>query len=248
MVPQAVAHWALNFGDRLVLSVFVDDAAVGTYNLAYQFALPASLAVVAINQAVMPRYARAGRDGGSIGASVTDHLLLVGAIGMGVSLLGPALLDVLAPATYDAAVPLVPIIVLGITFFGWYLVPMDRIVLVVGHTRWVWIPTAIAAALNILLNFAAIPALGITAAAVNTAIAYGALLVMMQIYASRMNPGFDWLQPLDLLMGALPLVGAVVVGLMFIPTGNAGGVALRSGVAFAGFASMFAVRTLRARA
>jgi O-antigen/teichoic acid export membrane protein len=179
LLPHALSHWVLNLSDRIVLGAFVDHAQVGIYNLAYQAAAPISLVVVAAHQGVMPIYARAAADASvrpALSRVATFHVHLTGWLGLAAILLAPPVIVALFPAAYAGAAPLVPWIAVGYVLFGLYVVPMDSLSLMVGRTRWLWIPTLVAATLNVALNLVLVPRFGAYAAAVSTAASYGALL------------------------------------------------------------------------
>jgi O-antigen/teichoic acid export membrane protein len=188
IVPHALSHWALTLSDRLILGTYLDQAQVGVYSLAYQVAALVSLLSVAINQAVMPIYARASRSPGradALSGTVTFQVLAVAFLGLGAATLGPPVLMALVPSAYWEAASLVPLLVLGAVLFGWYYVPMDSIVLVQGRTRSLFVWTMIAAAANVILNLIFVPRYGATAAAASTAVGYGLLLILMLAYARR---------------------------------------------------------------
>jgi O-antigen/teichoic acid export membrane protein len=198
MLPHALLHWGLGLSDRVILGTFVEPAALGVYSLAYQFVTPVSMLVVALNQAIMPRYARASvarSDLPSLRGVVTQQALVVGLLGLGAALLVPPTIRLLLPDTYWGAADLVPMIALGITLFGLYLIPMDYIVLVAGRTQWIWVATLVAALTNVGLNLVLVPRFGIFAAAWNTAAGYGALLLAIYVYM-RLAAGeqirYDW--------------------------------------------------------
>lgn len=180
LLPHTISHWILGVSDRIVLGAFISAAGVGVYNLAYQLAAAAALIVVAVHQGVMPVYAEAGtqtlvrRD---LGRVATFQLYLTVLIGLAVALVGPPLIAILFPPSYAAAGVLIPWIAVGYAFYGLYLIPMDSLSVMIGRTRWLWVPTAIAAAVNLGLNLALVPRYGATAAAIDTALAYGALLI-----------------------------------------------------------------------
>ena len=70
---------------------------------------------------------------------------------------------------------------------------MNIITMVVGNTRRVWLITVSAAAVNVLLNLLLVPAFGTLAAAINTTIGYGFLLLGVFLYSRRMcHPPIDW--------------------------------------------------------
>jgi O-antigen/teichoic acid export membrane protein len=249
LLPHAMSHWALNLSDRLVLGGIAGPESVGIYNVAYQLAASVSLLAVAVHQGVMPLYAEA-----SSKAELRAHLRdlatyqvhLIAVAGAAVALLGPTVVVLFFPASYRDAAQLIPLITLGYVFFGLYLVPADSISLLLGKTRWLWVPSSLAAATNIILNLLLVPSLGATAAALDTAIAYGVLLAGVSLYRRRLQGatiGYDLAR-----MAAGLGVAAGVTGLAMVMAPNpasADGLAVRiGGLAFIGGILLVAHRTI----
>lgn len=188
LVPHALSHWALALSDRAVLGAYVSASQIGIYNLAYQLAVPIGVLAVGMNQGIMPIYAEATHDDirrRELGGLASRQVVLTLLLGMAVALLGPPIIRLVMPAEFSGSAALVPWIAAGYTFFGLYFLPMNAVSVMAGKTRWVWTSTVAAGSVNIALNLATIPTFGITAAAVNTAIAYGVLLVLLVAYQYR---------------------------------------------------------------
>jgi O-antigen/teichoic acid export membrane protein len=189
LLPHSLAHWGLNLSDRIVLMASVGPADVGVYNVAYQLAAPIGLALIALRQGLMPMYAAASEDPAlrsQLAKIATVQVHVSGLIGLAVGLLGPLLVFAAFPAGYSAAVEYIPWIALGLTLFGIYLVPVDALSLMLGATRWIWLPTAAAAIANVTLNVLLIPRFGAIVAAINTAVAYGILLAGISLLRRAM--------------------------------------------------------------
>jgi O-antigen/teichoic acid export membrane protein len=188
LVPHALSHWALALSDRTVLGAYVSQSQIGIYNLAYQLAMPIGVLAVAMNQGIMPIYAEATHDEvrrRELGGLASRQFLLTCLLGMTVALLGPPTIRLVMPADFFPAAGLLPWIAAGYVFFGLYFLPMNAVSVMAGKTRWVWTSTVVAGATNIALNLATVPTFGTAAAAVNTAIAYGLLLLLLLWYQYR---------------------------------------------------------------
>jgi O-antigen/teichoic acid export membrane protein len=114
---------------------------------------------------------------------------------MAVGLLGPPVIRGALPAEYVSAVDYVPWIAVGAGFFGMYLIPMNAIAVMTGHSRWVWVCTVVAVTANVSLNLTFVPIYGALAAAVSTAIAYGVLLggvYILMLRTCQPPLAFDW--------------------------------------------------------
>jgi O-antigen/teichoic acid export membrane protein len=188
LIPHALSHWALALSDRAILGAYVGASQIGIYNLAYQLAVPMGMLTVAMNQGIMPIYAEATHDSTrrrELGGLASRQFVLTCLLGLTVALLGPPTIRIVMPDEFDSAANLLPWIAAGYTFFGLYLLPMNAVAVMAGKTRWVWTSTVAAGIVNITLNLITIPTFGTTAAAVNTAIAYAVLLLLLLAYQYR---------------------------------------------------------------
>src|SRR6185312_16770364 len=94
---------------------------------------------------------------------------------VGISLLAPPYIRATFPTSTFNAIPVVPLLAIGIVLYGCYLI-VNIGVTVSRKTRMTPIICTIAAALNIGLNFWFIPEYGIVGAGVTTVIGYAVLL------------------------------------------------------------------------
>ncbi len=138
---------------------------------------------------------------------------------LAVALLAPCLVGFAAPSAYAGAAPLIPWLALGYAFLGLYYIPMNGRSLGMGHTRFVWVATALAAGTNVGLIFVLVPAYGIEAAAIASAIGYLVLLLAVGWHSrSPLNPvRYEW----RLLLRASAVVSAVYIGAT-LTTGTTG--------------------------
>jgi O-antigen/teichoic acid export membrane protein len=195
--------------DRAILAANVPVSEVGVYYLAYLASLPVALVAIALSQATQPLFVEAGLpeglDANLRPATAAQCVLIVGtAVAVGV--LGPVLTMLVLPADYAGAIQFIPWLAAGACFFGLYLIPMNAISITAGKTGRVWVITMIAAAINVVLNLALVPELGAIAAAVNTSVGYGILLIGILLYMRRVC---DPPVPFDL--GRIAL-GVIAVG------------------------------------
>jgi O-antigen/teichoic acid export membrane protein len=186
LLPHLVAHWALNVSDRIILAANSGTDVVAVYGVAQQFAAPTLIIVSAMSKAAMPRYFQPEtNDSSHLRQLLTHQAVLVMITCFAAALLAPIGIELFAPPPYSLAGTLVGWVILGFGFFGLYLGPMNIVSLVSGRTTWVWI-TAVAAALaNVALNIVLVPTYGATAAAVNTAIGYAILALLIHLYVRR---------------------------------------------------------------
>jgi O-antigen/teichoic acid export membrane protein len=207
LLPHILSHWALQLADRLVLVMLVSSSAVGIYTLAATMALPVMIAVQSLNQGFMPTYARAGWKPEAVAVierTVVIQVAIVASGALGGALLGPPLVETLAAEEYSAAAALVPWIALGYGFLGLYYIPMNGATLMAGRSGFAWVATAVSAAANLGLLLLLVPAYGIKAAAIASAIGYLVLLVTISVYAdARPNPiRYRWSEIVPIIVAA----------------------------------------------
>jgi O-antigen/teichoic acid export membrane protein len=164
--------------DRLLIGYFFGASAVGIYTIVYQLATALTLFVQPVTTAYFPEFSRLIEDG-RIEECLEYHRagvryfvgLCLPAVA-GLYLVGPQIIELLATeAVADASVVLLPIIGMGIFFFG-----LDQVygVLMTAseRTATLALTRGSAAIANILLNLALIPEFGIVGAAIATTITY----------------------------------------------------------------------------
>ena len=188
LIPHALSHWGLSVSDRAILGAYVPTQEVGAYYLAYLLCLPISLIAIAMSQATQPIFAEADPTAGRLGELrrvIASHAVLIVLVGTAIALLGPPFVVQFLPSDYAMAATLMPWLALGTVLYGQYMMPTNGIILMGGRTRYLWLITGVAAATNIGLNLIFVPSAGTLAAAINTTIGYGVLLVGVFLHMRR---------------------------------------------------------------
>jgi len=189
LLPHMVSSWALQLADRIVLVGLITATSLGHYTLASNLTLPVLIIAGGFAQSSMPTFAHFGVGGQSSAAlrRLIGHLTsIICATGLAAALLLPVGINDALPSSYYPAAALCGWLALGFTFAGLYLIPMNTISLIAGRTRWVWIITFTAAAVNITLLYLWVPTGGARAAAIATAIAYALLLLGVSAYSVKL--------------------------------------------------------------
>lgn len=176
MVPQQLSGFILGLGDRVVVRHVIGSAAVGRYSVAYNLGNLGFILLVLVNQAWMPRiYAVADREARSrLLASSRDmmNLLLIPVV-FGLAAWAPLVLGVWVPQSFHPAelTPIVAIIAICTFPFGQFVSNL-RALMSEGRTGRAAVATLVAAVVNIGLNIAMVPYLGITGSAIATVLSY----------------------------------------------------------------------------
>jgi len=246
VLPHMMAQWVLSWSDRWLLERILDLDAVAIYHMAYLPALGVLLLGGALNRAWYPmlyrqlealdtavagpgptRFSSAERSaeapktvpGHAIWSALQDEsyafVATLAGLGGAVALWAGELLRVLPLDGYGDSPGLVAITVAGTTASLLYLLPHN---LLYHHRRTDRIPwlTGAAAGLNLILNLALIPWLGLWGAAVATVLAYALLAALFWLTAYRVSRP---LLPVDALLSAIApglacLAVATLLGLL----------------------------------
>ena len=214
MVPQQLSGFILGIGDRVVVRHILGSAAVGRYSVAYNLGNLGFILLVLVNQAWMPRiYAVADREARSrLLASSRDmmNLLLIPVV-CGLAAGAPLVLAVWVPKSFDPAqlTPIVAIIAICTFPFGQFVANL-RALMSEGKTGRAAVATLIAAAVNIGLNIAMVPFLGITGSAIATVLSYAlcARLTRPSVSSGLQVPGASVLLR-SLIVGAVAFTLAI---------------------------------------
>ncbi len=179
LLPIGYTMWVLNASDRIFLTHYGTLADVGIYSVAYNLGHLFIPLFVRPFQVMYPARASELYNKGDLKnldrlfrySSKASLVLVIPAM-TGFSVLAVPIFRYLTTEDFLPGAHLVPLIALGYTFhiFGYYF---DITMRLVDKPAWVTINRAVAATVNILLNFLLIPQWGIAGAAVSTTLSFG---------------------------------------------------------------------------
>jgi O-antigen/teichoic acid export membrane protein len=215
MIGYELAGVILNVGDRYVIEALLGSGPLGLYSAAYNMCeYVRSIFILSIGQAVVPIYMRMWADRGPeptrdfLGQSLRQYVLLAAPVMAGVSAIGSELLPFLASDRYEGGVVVLPSVIAGMVFSGATAITGAGLFL---HKRTATIMTLVvsAAVLNVGLNLALIPRVGILGAALATLVSYAALLAATTAFSQRqLEVALPW--------GALARAGLVALGMYVV--------------------------------
>jgi O-antigen/teichoic acid export membrane protein len=201
LVPSALALWVTNLGDRLMLQWLLPaDSSLsqtGLYALAVNIGSVMVLIFTAF-QTAWPAFAysiSAEKDAKRAYAYVLTYLMLLASwAAIGLSLLAPWIVQILAPKnqSFWPASEAVPALAYSSVFYAGF------IVVTIGagrtkNTRFNWVAAAAAALFNFSLNLWLIPAYGMLGAAYATLSAYALLMLVRTWNAQHIYPvPYQW--------------------------------------------------------
>jgi O-antigen/teichoic acid export membrane protein len=207
--PVLLCGWVIDASDRYILEIFKSRDEVGFYSLAYRFAQVMSIAVSAFSMGWAPlRYRIFERpDAQAVYRRIaTAYMILISFLGVAIAVFAEEIVDVVAPPSYAKAAGVVPLLVFAYALQGLYYFMVTGMGVMKRTVPMAWI-AAVGAIANVGINLIAVPAFGMTGAALTTALAY-VILVAGSWYASqKVYPiPYDWLR-----MGQVTVLAVAVV-------------------------------------
>jgi O-antigen/teichoic acid export membrane protein len=189
-VPHGFAQQVIAVGDKFVLSLFVPLSQLGLYSMGVSVGLIQKVFLAAFEYAWAPFYYATVREPGAqkvFSAVTTYGIAVLALMTAGLSAIARDLLEVVTGGQYTAASGVVAWTALGVFFQGIYL--MTSIGLnITRRTTYYPVSTAVAAAVNIGLNFILIPRLGIMGAAYANGTAYATQAAIAYLFSQRFYP------------------------------------------------------------
>ena len=222
-MPAELSLYLLNFVDRIIIVRFLGLAAAGLYSLAVKFAQAVNVLVRGF-QLAWPPFAysiRDDREARRVYAAVVSWFTAACAfLVTGMWLLSRWIVRALAAPRFFGAYKAIGLISAAVTLYALYLV-LVVILGRTGRTEFNLPATFSALAVNVALNLALVPPLGIVGAAIALVISYLVVLAMMYVFTQRLFPvSYEWGR-----LARVVLVSAALVatGALFLPTSGAGG-------------------------
>lgn len=163
----------LSSSDRTMLTAFRSASETGVYSLAYSFSMIALVVTTSLGSVWVPWFNNKMKNGKRdvINENVKVYIEIIVVVMIGILMVGPEILEILAPKEYWSGKILIAPILLASFFIFLYSISVD-LEYYYKSTKIIAINTMIAALINILLNFVFIPLYGASGAAFSTVIAY----------------------------------------------------------------------------
>ncbi|HHU70401.1 MAG TPA: oligosaccharide flippase family protein [Clostridiales bacterium] len=206
----------LSQSDRIMLTAFVGADQTAVYSLVYNFGMIASVVAVSLDGIWVPWFVDNMKKDNieRINEKVIIYIKLMTFVILGIILISPEVLVLLAPKEYLIGDRIVPPIVISSYVIFLYTIYVD-----VEHyykkTSKIAINTIIAASCNIILNYIFIPLYGMYAASITTLISYLLSLFLHYRFSKKINeslfPAIIILKPL------LIIVIGIIVYYLFLP-------------------------------
>ena len=184
LVGYAVATQILNVSDRMMISKMVDNSSVGIYGTIYTVSSLSLMVWGAIHSSFVP-YLFQNIDKPNSGVKkVSGSLVFVyGMIAVLATYLAPEIVAILATEEYYEAIYIMPPIAAGV-FLTCLTNLYSDIPVYFKKTKYVMYPAAVAAVLNLILNYIFIGIYGYMAAAYTTMASYVVWVILQVFWAN----------------------------------------------------------------
>ena len=213
LVPSALALWVTNFSDRLFLVKLSGASEVGLYSIGIRISSAIVLLLTAFRTA-WPAFAYSIEDEReartTYGYVLTYVLLIVCWASLALGALAPWIVQALTTPRFFSAQRVVALLAFSNAATAGFIV----VSIGIGRarrTRFNWIITGSAAAVNVALNLALIPPFGMMGAAISTLVSFSFMFLFMAWHAQRIyRVPYQW-RRVAILVGAAAALNAVAV-------------------------------------
>ena len=246
IVPLQLSTFVLSASDRFIILRDLGAGATGRYQVAYTLGAVGISLLTFLNLAWLPRIfaIHDRRTRADVLAASRDGLYrLLVPVTIGIALAGPILLRIWAPRSFRTE-QLLPVIVLVVAS----TIPVctafvhSRVLLSEGRSAVVAVVTIVAAGVNVAMNLALVPHLGINGSALSTTVSYAILATGMAALSRLLLP---LARPSVRLWVALLLAEAVVLASSRIPVHGPWLVVRGAGIAVAVVVAFATLRDLQ---
>lgn len=211
LVLHGIALNVLSQSDRTMITWLADSSQTGIYSLIYNFSMIATVITTALEGVWVPWFTEKleKQERGDINRLAKDYINLMTYAMIGVILVGPEVVRILASEKYWEGISIIPPIVLSNYFIFAYTLYVN-----IEHfykkTTYITGNTIIAAISNIVLNFLFIPRFGYVAAAYTTLASYLLAFYLHAKYAKKLE---NELYPLATFI--LPIIQILIAVIVF---------------------------------
>ncbi|HSD24728.1 MAG TPA: oligosaccharide flippase family protein [Solirubrobacterales bacterium] len=227
-MPAELSLYSLNFIDRVLIVRLVGLGDAGLYSLSVKFAQAVNVLVKGF-QLAWPPLAYSIQDDDearrAYAVIVTWFVSVTTFVVAGMWLLSRWIVRALAAPEFFDSYKTIGLVSTGVMLYALYLV----LVIVLGRTgrtEFNFPATGAGTLVNIGLNFALLPSLGIVGAGISLVASYAVVLVLMYLFTQRLfHVPYEWLRLAQATGLAVLLVAA---GELLLPTSGVGGLAGRT--------------------
>lgn len=187
LVLHGIALNILSQSDRTMITWLADSSQTGIYSLIYNFGMLATVITTSLEGIWTPWFMKKYQANKlqDINKLVIDYVHLMTYSMVGLVLIGPEIVKLLASEKYWEGIAIIPPVVLAN-----YIIFLYTLYVNIEHfhkkTSYITVNTLIAASTNLVLNYLLIPKYGYVAAAYTTLISYFVAFVLHARYAKKL--------------------------------------------------------------
>lgn len=186
VVPHALAQIILNSSDRIMIDKMCGRENAAYYGVTYTAAMVINIILMSVSSAIQPWFFEKikQKDFSSIKKQTNVLLLLSACLSVGVSIMAPELLSIMAPSSYRAALWVFPSVAASVFFNSMYLC-FANFESYYEKPFYFSIATTTGAVVNIILNYLLIPKFGFVAAGYTTLVCYMLFAIMHYVFMRK---------------------------------------------------------------
>ena len=189
LVPSGIAVFVALFIDRILIERFMSLTDVGLFGIGYRVALLVTLPVLAVQAAMTPlvysRYREANTP--HVLARIFRYFVALALIAMvGLDLLTPKLLAIMAPPAYSGAAVVVPVLGPALLLAGMYVFAPG--LAIERRTGAIAVINIVGAIVIVVLNVLLIPPFGILGSAIADLIGAAGMFAAYVVLSQRLYP------------------------------------------------------------
>lgn len=186
LIGYSIASQVLSTADRIMIGKMVSESAVGVYGTIYSVSSIFTMVWTAINASFVP-YLYQNIDNKENKSVREVSFTLIGAyalVAIFLVLIAPEIVKILATEEYYEAIYIMPPIAAGV-FLTAVSNMYSNVLLYLKSSKYIMYASAVAAAMNVLLNYVFIKLYGYMAAAYTTMVCYMIMTVLLAFWANN---------------------------------------------------------------
>ncbi|WP_207635891.1 oligosaccharide flippase family protein [Acetobacterium woodii] len=189
LVLHGIALNILSQSDRTMITWLADSSQTGIYSLIYNFSMIATVITTSLEGIWIPWFYKKLQVGKTeeINTIAKDYINLMTYCLIGVIMVGPEVVKILASSNYWDGIKIIPpVVISNFVIFAYSL--YVNIEHYHKKTKGITVNTVIAAITNIILNYLLIPKFGYVAAAFTTLVSYLVSFILHAFKSKKLEP------------------------------------------------------------
>lgn len=222
LMPNGIGQWVINYADRLIIIQFIGIAAVGLYSAAYALGMALNLLISPVGFVLFPLVSRLWDEGNREETKkyfvfITRYFILLAVPAcLLLTFLSQPLMQLMTNSEFTTEISLVFWISLGMILRGLFQINMYAFHLV-KKTTYITLILAISTVVNIGLNILLVPVMGLSGAAIATAVTFLGMALIAVFYGrSLIGYHLNWLDIGKTILASL----GMAICLLWMPAYN----------------------------